>query len=252
MNKLEISLEAASDRGLVRENNEDMILVGHETLRSDMITKTATVIGGERYLVALADGMGGHKGGDVASEMMLRNLDTFFYDITPDLSNDDLIDSFFTWLASVNRCINGRGREDANLRGMGTTLVAFIVYNQKFFWANCGDSRLYRVRDGEIRQLTTDHSLDMLTGLKSDSNVLLNCIGGCCQDSYLDILQMDDVRQGDIYILCSDGLTDMVEDDQLLTYITQGASAADIVKAANDAGGFDNISVSIVKIDQLD
>jgi len=251
MRKLEMAVEAASDTRYIRENNEDMILAGHETLRNDTLSKTAIVEGDDRYIVALADGMGGHKGGEVASEMMLRNLNTFFYDIPADLSNDDLIDRFFTWLASVNRSINGKGGEQANLQGMGTTLVAFIVYNHKFFWVNCGDSRLYRVRGGHIKQLTNDHSLDMLTGLKSDSNVLLNCIGGCCQDSYLDILEMDDVQQGDLYMLCSDGLTDMIDDEHLLGDINSGASASTLVKAANEAGGFDNISVCLIKINDL-
>jgi len=248
MKKMEMVIEATSVVGRVRENNEDMILAGHETLRNDTLRKSASVEGKERYIIALADGMGGHNGGEVASEMMLRDLDTFFYDIPDDLDEDGLIDRFFTWMASVNRSINGKGSEHFNLKGMGTTLVAFLAYNEKCYWVNCGDSRLYRIRRGKMEQMTRDHSLDMLTGLRSDSNVLLNCIGGCCPDSYVDLVNIPDVEIDDIYLLCSDGLTDMMLDSEIVDLINKGGTADDLARAANELGGYDNISACLVTI----
>jgi protein phosphatase len=114
---------------------------------------------------------------------------------------------------------------------------------------NCGDSRLYRYRDGVLEQLTTDHSLSNLLGSEKHSSVITNCIGGGCSTSYIDMVQMtDDVRTDDVYLLCSDGLSDMISDNQIASLLASGADVNGLCEAAIEAGGFDNVSCCIIKL----
>ena len=102
--------------------------------------------------------------------------------------------------------IDSKGKVDDRYKGMGTTLVAIAYYDGEFYSLNCGDSRLYRYRNGELKQLSTDHSLSNLRGEKQHSNIITNCIGGGCTSSYVDIVEMtQDILDEDTYLLCSDG-----------------------------------------------
>ena len=132
---------------------------------------------------------------------------------------------------------------------MGTTLVALAYYEGEFYSMNCGDSRLYRFRDGDIVQLTTDHSLSSLMGDEKHSSVITNCIGGGCVSSYIDLVQLtSDIQVGDSYLLCSDGLSDMMSDHRLAILLSEGADADGLCNAAIERGGFDNVSVCLIKI----
>jgi protein phosphatase len=115
---------------------------------------------------------------------------------------------------------------------------------------NCGDSRLYRMRQGQLCQLTTDHSLNKLLGSDQHSNVITNCIGGGTKNSFLDLSKItDDVKPTDIYLLCSDGLTDMVTDDKIESLLRNGADANTLCQAAIDAGGLDNVSACVIDVE---
>ena len=132
---------------------------------------------------------------------------------------------------------------------MGTTLVGLAFYAGDFFTLNCGDSRLYRFRDGELKQLTTDHSLNTMLGTTKHSSVITNCIGGGCTNSYIDVVRItDDILQGDKYLLCSDGLTDMVSNHQLTRLLNDGADADLLCETAIENGGLDNVSACLITI----
>ena len=125
-----------------------------------------------------------------------------------------------------------------------------IYYGGKYFWINCGDSRLYRLRDGKLVQITTDHSLSNARGEKKHSNIITNCIGAGCKNSYLDIFEFTaDFKQGDIYMLCSDGLNDMVPNTKIEQLMNEGCTANDLCEAAIEAGGFDNVSVCMFHVE---
>lgn len=240
---------ADSRVGCVRENNEDMLLVGDTFIRDDRMTRGLQLKESDRYLWALADGMGGHNCGEVASSDVLHNLQYFFSDIPDGMSIENFNESIFEWLTSMNNIIDSKGRENPELRNMGTTLVAFAYYGNDFFWMNCGDSRLYRLRDGHLEQLTTDHSLSNMMGLKTHSNVITNCIGGGCSSSYIDIVRCTDkIDRGDTVFLCSDGMTDMVDDAAIEQMLNDGKGASELCAAAEQAGGVDNISVIVIQI----
>ncbi len=245
-----ISLTAASRVGCVRSNNEDMVLAFDKLIRSDIYSTEFMTENMDRFVIALADGMGGHNAGEVASEEALSNLQFFLNDMPKGLASGEFCDLINEWLHSVNHTINSRGRVDSKLADMGTTLVGVLFYNKKYYWINCGDSRLYRFRDGQLRQLTTDHSLNNLNGEKKHSNLITNCIGAGCKSSYIDMFDMtDDFLSGDTYILCSDGLNDMISDDVISHLMAEGATANKLCEAAIAAGGYDNVSVCVFKVE---
>ncbi len=243
-----------SDVGRERAHNEDAILVD-----------------GERKLVVLADGMGGYQAGEVASQLavdVVRDESSAL-----DISEADLgrIDSD-TGISVAMRQLRGaiekannricsvaRGREELN--GMGTTIVAARFYDGRVGIAHVGDSRCYRMREHKLEQLTRDHSYvqDQLEkGLISEEdakhspqkNLITRALG-------IDAIAEADVKEfrtrpGDIYLLCSDGLSDLVDDEALQAALSPEKAPADHIKylidAANANGGRDNISVILVRV----
>lgn len=245
-----ITLTAASRIGCVRSNNEDMVLAYDKFIRSDVYRTEFLTENTDRFVIALADGMGGHRAGEVASEQTLDSLKFFISDIPQGLSIGEFDETMIVWLQSINNIINRQGHADPALLEMGTTLVGIIYYGGKYFWINCGDSRLYRLRDGNLLQITTDHSLSNARGEKKHSNIITNCIGAGCKNSYLDIFEFTaDFKQGDIYMLCSDGLNDMVPNDKIEQLMNEGCTANDLCEAAIEAGGFDNVSVCMLHVE---
>ena len=134
---------------------------------------------------------------------------------------------------------------------MGTTLVALAWFGGEFFWMNCGDSRLYRLHNGELTQITTDHSLSQMLGKKEHSSLIVNCIGGGCKQSYIDIENFtDQIEVGDVLLLCSDGLTDMIDDETVRGQLSDGFDADSLCQLADDAGGCDNVSVIVIHVEE--
>ena len=244
-----LEISAASWTGCVRRQNEDMVLVDNRFIRENSY-HTEFVLGAEdRLMLAVADGMGGHSRGDVASNDTLHNLHYFFYDIPSNLSAGDFNEAMVGWLESINNYIASKGRADEQFKGMGTTLVGMAYYNRDFYSLNCGDSRLYRFHNHQLVQLTTDHSLSNMTGSDKRSNVITNCIGGGCNSSFIDMVQMTgDMDQNDVFLLCSDGLTDMLSDEAISRLLDRKADAEALCSAAIEAGGFDNVSCCLISV----
>lgn len=247
---MNLNVTAASRVGCVRSNNEDMVLVGSSFIRNDNFSTKIELAPGKRSLFAVADGMGGHKSGEVASSDTLHNLHFFFNDIPAGLNAGEFNEMMVVWLESVNLMIESKGHVDAKHKGMGTTLVGIARYGDDFFSMNCGDSRLYRLRNGSLEQLTTDHSLNNMLGSSKHSSIITNCIGGGCKHSYMDIVRMtDDFLPSDIYMLCSDGLSDMLDDQQIEIMLKSGGDADALCQAAIEAGGFDNVSACVIIVE---
>jgi len=245
-----IVLTAASRVGCVRSNNEDMVLAYDKLLRSDAYATEFMTENTDRFAIAVADGMGGHNAGEVASSDTLSNLQYFINDLPGGLAIGEFDEMLMMWLQSINQIIASKGHVNPSMAEMGTTLVGFIYYNHKYFWLNCGDSRLYRLRNGQLRQLSTDHSLNNVNGEKKHSNIITNCIGAGCKNSYMDLFEFTaDVLTGDTYLLCSDGLNDMVSDKDLEQLLNDGASANRLCEAAIQAGGYDNVSACVFTLE---
>ena len=225
-------------------------------------------------LFGVADGMGGHNAGEVASALAALSLeDCFAVSLTEPLPRElvgddqDLPQGALRLAASVRKA-NGDVYEISKThrqhRGMGTTVVAVHVAHEgdEIHIAHVGDSRCYRIRDGGIEQMTADHSLvgDALRWnpklTKEDlarlpQNVISRAIG---RAATVEVdLRTEPLREGDIYLLCSDGLSGMVEDESLLALVREAPSLDEACKrllaAANEGGGDDNITVVLVRID---
>jgi PPM family protein phosphatase len=228
---------SATDTGRVRELNEDSMLVGDRVF-------------------AVADGMGGHAAGEVASLIAIETLRA-----NADASTESVVDA----IRQANRAVLTRSEEDVSTRGMGTTLsvVALVTtdHGEEIVVANVGDSRVYRLHQGELEQLSEDHSLvqDLVregrispaeARVHPNRNVVTRTIGN---DPTVDVdwWEVDPVA-GDRYLICSDGLTDEIEDHVIARVLhterDPTAAANQLVDLANAAGGRDNITVVLVDV----
>ena len=245
-----------SDVGLQREINEDSFCLLPEF---------------ELYLVA--DGMGGHKAGDVASKMATHAIAGFFqatasedatwpFHFDPHLSVEE--NRLITGVKVANKKIFEASSKHREVNGMGTTVVGVLFSKDRgrVYVAHVGDSRCYRVRDNQLTLMTRDHSLlndyllvmpDMTQEQRDElpKNVITRALG--MQDSVVVDLVPGEPKNGDVYMLCSDGLTGMVADEDIKRIIIEAGddlekASRDLVAKANENGGEDNVTVVIVGV----
>lgn len=242
---IRLVIEAVSDKGCVRQNNEDMVLVRGEFIRDGLFR--AEYVDVDRVVVAVADGMGGHNGGEFASEWVARSLDEMVSGLDDKLSVHELAGCFDRWAAQIHALVTSRSEEVPELSGMGTTLVGILTYADRLFGFNVGDSRLYRFRDGVLKQLSRDHSLrEMRRDNSLPSNIICNSIGGG-KDVFIDFEELTEiVLDGDRLLLCSDGLSDLVNDDEISDILLDSGDAVALMEKAKAQGGHDNVSVVMI------
>jgi protein phosphatase len=243
-----------TDTGRVREHNEDTISWDSEL-----------------GLLVLTDGMGGYNAGEVASGIATRTIvnlvreslereDLSRHDVASGASRPAII--LRDAVERANKIIHQTAHTQPQCQGMGTTVVAALLFDNRITVAHVGDSRLYRYRNGAFEQLTLDHSLlqelvdrgfytQEEAARAANKNYVTRALG---VELALQVeIQEHPVLKGDIYLLCSDGLSDMVQDDDIhLTINTFGASldavAQQLVQLGNDNGGKDNISVLLAQV----
>lgn len=231
---------AISDIGSIRSNNEDMVYVGGRLLRDGSIVGEAET-GGSPVAFAVADGMGGYEGGEVASEIVCRSFAAFMREA----DSNDCGESLRTWADKTNALVLDTAALRSTLSEMGTTFVGLVFSAQGLWMINIGDSRCYRLRDGRLEQLSTDHSERERTGDPDvPSNIIYNYFGNVPSEFFADISE-EQLQVGDIYLLCSDGLSDLVTDYYLRSFISEPEK---LVELAKHAGGYDNISLIIIQL----
>ena len=270
--QVRIDVSALSHVGHLRENNEDQFLVTKMSRALEtMLTGLPPGDVPERveevnYVLIVADGMGGHAAGELASRLAISALVSLALDI-PDwiLKLDsgaapaELERRARDIVRQVGSVIFKKGREDPALKGMGSTLTAARSLGRDLLIVHVGDSRAYLFRAGGLHRLTKDHTFaQMLVDcgkLKAGDipssrvrHVLTNALGGSSEhvDVDVDLLRLED---GDRLLLCSDGLTDLVDDDRIAQTLADAASSADgcaqLVQIALDRGGRDNVTVIV-------
>ena len=248
-----LDIAGRSNTGLVRTNNEDKIGEDQE-------------IG----LVVLADGMGGYKGGEVASQIAVNTIIDELRSEIPKLSPGEIDEQTGYTKESLaarksvvraNEAIFTMSSSEPQYRGMGTTLVMGVFYDNQITIAHVGDSRMYRYRDGNLQQITVDHTLlqelvdrGFYTQEEANSSLNKNLVtralgieGSIAVDIKEDLAMPDD-----IYLLCSDGLTDMVDDQEIFQTVNTFSDNLDkladkLISVANENGGRDNVSVLLAK-----
>lgn len=256
-----LEIVRVTDVGHIRELNED------------------TVASDDTYgVVVLADGMGGYKAGEVASEMAVLSITAEVIEALGNPQQEERLASneayFGEMQAEAQVMLNAVKNANARIfevsqsvpecEGMGTTLVLGIFADNQLLVGHIGDSRLYRLRNQKLTQLTEDHSLlqeQINAGLitteqakfSANKNLVTRALG---VEPYVELaIQTHDVAVGDVYLLCSDGLTDMVDDENIEDILSAPAESLDkaaqgLVQLANENGGLDNISVILVRIKQ--
>jgi len=243
---MKFTVNAVSDKGCVRQNNEDRLLVQSFIFSNTGYSLEFTT--DTLALFAVADGMGGQNAGEVAAEMTLESLSDFVTELSKNPIDLDVKSAFSAWVKQIHNTLLRIGQQDAEKKGMGTTLTGLLFLNNKFYWFNAGDSRLYRFRNCILKQISTDHSLAQAIGNKDlPSNIIVNSIGGG-QNTFIDVEDITDfILDNDLYILCSDGITDMIDDNTIEKHLSP-LQLQNMVEAAKQMGGKDNISVMTVEI----
>jgi serine/threonine protein phosphatase PrpC len=248
--KLNVTASVQTDAGCVRETNEDN---GRHV--SPYMTEKQHYKG---TLTIVADGMGGHSSGEVASEMAVELISSFYYADESTASEDALRNA----IEQASHQIYETSVSDERFFGMGTTVVALVIQGNTALAAHVGDSRLYRLRERELELLTIDHSqvMEMVKqGILSmeeaqhheDKNIILRAVG-TQPNVEVEVSKPFSVEPGDEFLLCSDGLCDMVEDMEILDiWLNAGdihAAGEQLINLAKERGGRDNITVGIVQV----
>ncbi|HET9683909.1 MAG TPA: Stp1/IreP family PP2C-type Ser/Thr phosphatase [Gemmatimonadaceae bacterium] len=236
---------ARTDVGMIRSGNEDNFTVD---------------AGPTRGIFVVADGMGGHAAGEVASEMAVRIVQRELAPVR-DLDGEDVVQMVATALKRANRAIHDRTLTETDKQGMGTTVSALLLAGSRYLIGQVGDSRVYLLRDGSLTQLTKDHSYvqeqvdaGFLTPEQARyhpySNVITRCVGAG-HDVEPDIYR-GEARAGDLFLVASDGLTGMVDDRRLAQLLASRADpdrkVQSLIAEANGRGGLDNITAIIVQV----
>jgi PPM family protein phosphatase len=238
-----------TDVGLVRSENQDF---GTYTTPAE---ERESHPGGRLFVVA--DGMGGHRGGATASRIAGETVKAQYLGS----EEDDIAAALRAALARANARIFTEAQANPDLRGMGTTTSALVVSNNNAWFAHVGDSRIYMIRDGAIKQLTEDHSLvasmvreGLLTSTEAENHPRRNVLQrsmGVGEDVEIDVSGPFPVQEGDVFILCSDGLHGLVKEAELLEIATSlplEATANEYVRRALDRGAPDNVTVIVARI----
>jgi serine/threonine protein phosphatase PrpC len=245
MNVMPINAVAYSDKGRVREINEDNVAVLEE-----------------HGLVILADGMGGYNAGEVASQLAVESITA---SLLPHYTDTETIPSGQMISAAVeaaNEAILSMMMATPEYDGMATTAVMGLFHGDKIYYGHVGDSRLYRLRNGRLEQLTKDHSMvqalvdeGMFVSIQEaldagvKGNILIRGLG------INEVVEVDvgtsEVAPGDIYLFCSDGLSNMVSDQVMQKIFIEskgeiGLAAKQLLDKALDNGGLDNVSLAVV------
>jgi PPM family protein phosphatase len=250
---LRIEVAGETNVGMKRQHNEDNFSIIEES-----------------GLYIVADGMGGHASGEVASKMAVDAVRDFFtstaddpertWPYKMDRSKGYEENRLITGIKLANLRIYESAQRDAKQRGMGTTIVTLFAVEDGVYVGHVGDSRVYRMRDGKIEQLTDDHSLlndyikmKRLTAEEianfPHKNVIVRALG--MKDTVKVDTRFEKPQEKDVYLLCSDGLSGPVTDDEMLSICTSGAdlktAASTLIAKANENGGPDNITVILAR-----
>ena len=251
--RMEVSAHGLTHVGRQRQHNEDAFLVES---------------GAKLFLVA--DGMGGHAAGEIASRIAVDSISEFILHTKEDDGTwPHAYDEHYTRttnrlmaaLRMANQRVLEAMKKDARLRGMGTTVVACMADDEKMSVAHVGDSRAYLIREGQLSRITNDHSwvfeqvqAGMLTEAEAEKhplrNVITRALGGALQVTP-DASEIS-AQKGDVFLLCSDGLTGMVPENEILRVMTANASdlqkaCQQLIDAANERGGLDNVTAVLVR-----
>lgn len=241
-----IKAYAKSDIGQVREMNQDYFYISNSL--------------DDVQIYILADGMGGYNGGEIASKLAVQATKNYiennFKDIEKD--KDSIIQLLGSSIEYANMIVYEKSKEKQELQGMGTTLEICLIYNNKAYIGHIGDSRIYRIRKEFIRKLTQDHSYvqklvkeGTITQEEAihhpQKNMLMKALG--CNAFVEPDVMVKGFLKDDILVMCSDGLSNLVKQEEIYKISSKdiGRAPTELVELANSRGGYDNITIVVIK-----
>lgn len=240
-----MNIYSKSDIGLIRDSNQDSF--------------SAESIGDNVALAVVCDGMGGVNGGDIASKIAADEISNHVLkNYNKDFNKEDIKELLEDAVNIANAKIYDKSKDDIKLQGMGTTVVAALVCDKELYIVHVGDSRAYIINDKEIKKLTIDHSIVQQMVLNGEitekeamvhprKNIITRALG-IANDIEVDYINLQ-IEEKDILLICTDGLTNYIEDEKLLSMFQNNRTdilADKLVSYAKDCGGSDNITVVIV------
>src|SRR5438128_7465726 len=249
--QLRLDVAQLTDVGRKREHNEDNMAF--------VIPKDSQVMASKGGLFIVADGMGGHAAGEVASEIAVDTVSNVYYQD----DSDDVAVSLLHAIRRANASIHQRAAENMLRSGMGTTCVAAVLRGNMAYIANVGDSRAYFLRGSQVKQISQDHSWvaeQVRAGLLTEDqarthaqrNVITRCLGTQAEVD-IDVFH-EELKEGDSLVLCSDGLSGLISDEELHRIVDQFVpqeSVYHLVERANENGGPDNITAIVVRVQEV-
>lgn len=237
---------ADTDIGMVRQINQDAYYISEEN---------------DNYkLCILADGMGGYTGGEIASRLACIGVAEYIkknFEDKKQYTKEELMELIKNAMQESNKIVYEKSREEKELEQMGTTVEVCLIYNNRAFIGHIGDSRIYRIRQGIMRKITTDHSYVQKlikdgTITKEEAihhpkkNMLMKALG--CEPEIEPDIMVKGFNPNDIILICSDGLTNMIAEQEIYNIITQDIPNAtkNLISKAKQLGGYDNITIIII------
>jgi serine/threonine protein phosphatase PrpC len=247
MGRIRIDYFGRSDRGRVRKTNEDFF--AGERIKEN------------EYLFVVADGMGGHRAGDVASRLGTQHFVRQYKKLRN--KKNPIMDSMNQALEKANNLILAKAATDPRKRGMGTTFSAVVISGMNAYIVHVGDSRIYLIRGDEIIKLTTDHTFvgkmleeGRITEAEArdhpQKNILYMSLGAR-KTFEPEIKEQLDIEESDIFMMCSDGLNNMVSDNTIKEYLLSfntHEAVEELIQLANDNGGTDNITIQVIHVEK--
>lgn len=255
MGRLKVTSCGITDLGRKRQNNEDNYLINDDL-----------------HLYVVADGMGGHAGGEFASQIAVNTVEEVFFNFDAAFApiegivseHEDLVREKLEFaIRLAGRRIYEKALDEPEFRGMGTTALAIYMKQNQMFISHVGDSRGYRIRNGSVEQLTEDHSLvneqikaGLITPEHAKTHRLKNIITrslGYQEEVEVDT-RIEYLEEGDVFLLCSDGLSNLIEELEIYDVVSQchlQEAAIRMVEIANNRGGDDNITLVLAKVERV-
>lgn len=245
------AIGARTDLGRIRENNEDKF--------EFYVPEDEETLARKGALYAVADGMGGHSAGQIASELALKTMISNYYADPSPVIEESLREA----LARANALVFDASRAIVERSGMGTTITALVIRGREAFIAQVGDSRCYLLRDGQLRQITEDHSWvneqvkrGGLSPEEAEMSPLRNVITrsiGTAPTVEVDIYN-EELKPGDVFLLCTDGLTGEVSDEEIREVLMNecaSVAAWKLVDLALEHGGHDNVTALVIVVKDI-
>jgi len=245
---MKLIIDAISDTGIVRTSNEDMILVGNDCLRDSSKNYEFDFTTYEfPFMIAVADGLGGHKGGAVASELVQKRMASTVNQLPLNLKQSVIKSYFLATAQSIHQCLMDEGNLNFEVRGMASTFSGVLFYGTKIFLIHIGDSRIYHYSKGNLTRFSRDHSLQELKGNNGAlRTAIVNAFGA--PDLFIDFEEITTKLQNDdVLLVCTDGLSKELSDEDIANCLAQPDSHLKLVNDAKKLGGNDNISLAVIR-----